>query len=319
MNRTHTTNPLKHYSLTLLTVATVASLSSCTNYNPSLSEKAARFRVSNADSQTAEAQENPDTVSISFGIYTADKPTTLVKQLRPLLNEVEAEMSENMGKPVKIKMKVANSYEKGIEDIATGKVDFSRLGPASYVEAQTTNPNLSILAIESKEGEKVFYGIIAVNENSHIYNVEQLRDESFAFGNELSTIGRFLSQQYLLKHGIVASDLSRYEYLGRHDKVGTSVGLGRFDAGALKEGTFKKLVAKEVPIREIARFPNVNKPWVGRSGLPEDIQAQLRKALLETRDPQALDKAGIGRFIEGSNEDYEPIRSAIEDNARFFE
>ena len=48
-------------------------------------------------------------------------------------------------------------------------------------------------------------------------------DKSFAFGNELSTIGRYLAQQYLMQHGIHEKDLSHYKYLGRHDRVGTAV------------------------------------------------------------------------------------------------
>ena len=117
-------------------------------------------------------------------------------------------MSEGIGKPVKIKMKVANSYQKGIDDIATGEVDFSRLGPASYIEATKINPDLSILAIESKGGQKTFYGIIGVHKNSSINNVQSLRGKSFAFGDQLSTIGRFLSQQYLVNNNIKASSLS---------------------------------------------------------------------------------------------------------------
>ena len=38
--------------------------------------------------------------------------------------------------------------------------------------------------------------------------------------------GRYLSQLYLVENDIRAKDLSRYEYLGRHDKVGIAVGRG---------------------------------------------------------------------------------------------
>lgn len=72
----------------------------------------------------------------------------------------------------------------------------------------------------------------------------QLRGQTFAFGDERSTIGRYLSQLLLVQHGIRADELLSYEYLGRHDRVGTAVGAGQFDAGALKESTFRKLKKK---------------------------------------------------------------------------
>lgn len=258
-------------------------------------------------------------ISLDFGVYTADKPTTVVKQFRPVLDEIETTMSENMGKSVEIDLQVASSYEKGIEDIATGKVDFSQLGPASYVEAKSQDPALSILAIESNGGEKIFYGIICVNQESAIGTAQDLNGKSFAFGNKRSTIGRYLSQQYLLEQGINAADLSKYDYLDRHDKVGTAVGLGEFDAGALKEGTFKKLVKNGIRIRELARFQNVTKPWIARSGLSTDVASELSRALLEMDDPDALKALGVDGFLEGSDADYAKIRAAIENNDRFFD
>ncbi len=304
-------NRINGYLAALVTGAIIFSLSGCfssrANFEPS---------TNSSDSPNPSTTE---TISLNFGVYTADKPTEVVKQFRPLLNAIEAGMTEGMGKPVKIKMKVAKTYEKGIENIATGKVDFSRLGPASYIEATAANPDLSILAVESKGGEKVFYGIIAVNKNSPIQNVQQLKGKSFAFGDELSTIGRFLSQQYLLNNGIKASNLGRYEYLERHDKVGTAVGLGQFDAGALKEGTFKKLVDKGVSIREIARFPNVQKPWISRSGLPEEIFEQLQSSLVNMTDQNALESIKREGFVAGSDADYTAIRKAVQNNSKFFE
>ena len=258
-------------------------------------------------------------VLLTFGVYTSDKPTTVVKQFRPVLNVLQGVLTKSLAKPVQIKISVAKSYEIGIEDIVSGKVDFSRLGPASYVKAKERNPRLSILAMESKKGKKSFNGIICVRSDSSIGSIKELKGKSFAFGNEFSTIGRFLSQQYLMMNQISASDLSHFEYLGRHDKVGTAVGLRNFEGGALKEGTFKKLVAKGIPIRSIATFPNVTKPWVARKELPKKIQVALQEALLKPQDsetPKSLKKFG---FMKGEDLEFDIIRNAMDKNLRFFE
>lgn len=299
------------FPIALVLCIAAITLSSCVNPQPSKEE------VSPSSDQTE--QTPSDVLKFKFGVYTSDKPTTVVQQFRPILNVLETQMSKNIGKSVDIEIKVYNTYEKGIESLVKGEVDFSRLGPVSYIEAKLANSELSILAVENEAGTKVFYGIICVAQDSPIQNVRDIQGKSFAFGNELSTIGRFLSQQYLVENGIKAKDLGGYEYLGRHDKVGAAVGLGEFDAGALKESSFNKLLKNGTPIRELARFPNATKPWVASSDLPEEIQTQLRQALLAMDDPTALEALGKDGFLEGSDEDYQIIREAIENNDAFFE
>lgn len=258
-------------------------------------------------------------VSLNFGLYTSDKPTAMIQQFRPILNALSKKMTTILGEKVKIKTQVSKSYELGLQSIVNGKVDFSRFGPASYIEAKRMDSGVSILAMESNKGKKVFYGIICVAKDSPIKSIEELKGKRFAFGNKSSTIGRYLSQQYLVKYNIKASDLSYYEYLGRHDKVGADVALGKFDAGALKDGTFKKMVKKGTPIRELARFPNVTKPWIARSGLPEHIHQALTQALLEMKDKKALKALKKSGFLKSNDNDYQVIRESIENNQAFFQ
>ncbi len=258
-------------------------------------------------------------LDLKFGVYVSDKPTEMVRKFRPVLNALEAAMGGKLGEVVHIKMRVAADYGAGIADLATGAVDFARFGPAPYVLAKQRNPALRILAVESEKGTKIFYGIICVAKESPIRSVEDLKGKSFAFGNRRSTIGRYLSQLFLLRHGIGAKDLASYNYLKRHDKVGAAVARNQFDAGALKEGTFKNLVAKGLDIRAIAWFPNVTKPWVARGGLAPRVFNALRAALIQMRDPAALKALKKDGFIEGDDGDYAVIRKAMESNARFFE
>jgi len=259
-----------------------------------------------------------DTIRLNFGVYSSNKPSAMVRVFKPMLKVLETRMSERLGTDVDIRMQIARDYDRGITDLTEGRVDFSRFGPASYIEAKNANGQLDILAVENERNSRVFYGIIAVAADSEIQHIDQLQGRSFAFGDEGSTIGRFLSQLYLERHGIRAGNLSRYEYLGRHDKVGTAVGAGDFDAGALNERTFKKLVDAGENIRELARFPNVTKPWIARSNLDPVVFEALQASLLEINDTEALAALKIDGFLTGSDADYNDIRRAIENNAVFF-
>ena len=258
-------------------------------------------------------------ISLTFGVYASDKPTTMVRKFRPILTDLERLMSSALEEPVSIRIQVSSSYENGIRALAQGKVDFARLGPASYVEVVNLNSAVSLLAMESKKGSKRFNGVICTADSSPIKSVNELKGKRFAFGDERSTIGRYLSQQYLVAHGIKAADLADYAYLGRHDRVGYAVAAGEFDAGALKEGTLKKLQKKGVKLRSIATFENVTKPWVARSGLSERVHAALRTALLDYKNPEGLKALGKDGFVTGSREDYSPIVAAVRGNPEFFQ
>ena len=96
-------------------------------------------------------------------------------------------------------------------------------------------------------------------------------------------------------------------------------GLGQFDAGALKEETFKKLVAKGVAIRALATFPNVTKPWISREGLPTRIRDAIRASLLAMDDEIALKALKKDGFLQGNDGDYAPIREAMDENVAFFQ
>jgi len=257
-------------------------------------------------------------VELVFGLYTSDKPSKMIQQFRPALHVLEERLTALLSERVEIRTHVAKSYDQGLTDLVEGTVDFARFGPASYVLAKRQEPDVSILAIESKKGAKVFYGIICVREDSDVQEVAQLRGRTFAFGDESSTIGRYLSQLHLLKHGIKADDLASYTYLGRHDLVGSAVGIGSYDAGALKEKTYKDLVKSGIPLREIARFPNVTKPWIARARMPERIKEALATVLLTLDDPVALGALSKDGFLEGEDSDYDTIREAMDRNDEFF-
>jgi phosphonate transport system substrate-binding protein len=250
-------------------------------------------------------------LELSFGVYTSDAATEMVKQFAPILAALDERLGERLGVPVKTSLKVASTYEGGVEDLVEGRVDFARTGPASYVMAKELNPEIRILAMESKKGSKIFQGVICVHSDSEIQEVSELKGKRFAFGDERSTIGRFLAQELLAQNGIEATDLDGFDYLGRHDKVGMAVGRKKYAAGALKEGTFKKLVAAGEPIRVIASFPNVTKPWIARAGMTPELFLAIQETLLQFDDATALKALKKDGFLPGDDADYDSIREAI--------
>jgi len=268
---------------------------------------------------SARGTTQQETLTLLFGVYTTDTPADAVEKFRPLLDVVERKLTLVLDRPVRIRTQVYGDYPSGLQAVVDGDVDFARLGPASFVLASQRSDAVELLAMETRKGQKTFYGILCVHADSDFTDVAELAGQRVAFGDENSTIGRYLSQQLLHEHGLRAEDLSGFEYLGRHDLVGHAVGMGKFSAGALKESTFQKLVEQGVPIRELARFPNVTKPWVATRRLDPALTSALRKALLDIREGEALARVGKSPFAEAVLGDYAVIRRSMDDNHRFFE
>ena len=259
-------------------------------------------------------------INLKFGVYTTNKPSEMVKKFRPILNALEAGMSNQLGEKVRISTQISDSYENGRQAIVHGTVDFSHLGPVSYVLAKKENPNLTILLKESLKGKQLIRGIIAVHRDSLIQTIRGLRGKRFAFGSKTSTTGRYLAQYHLQKNGIYAKDFQIYNYLGRHDNVGIAVASKiDFDAGSLNETTFNKLVNKGYPLRALDHFNvDVSKPWVAREGLEPQIRQSLKDVLLSLNADSSIKRFQKKPLVDGVDTDFENVRKAIESNNLFF-
>jgi phosphonate transport system substrate-binding protein len=258
-------------------------------------------------------------VDLVFGVYASDKPSAMVEQVRPTLDVVERNLSSQLHDTVKIELKVLRDYETGVAVLTSGKIDFARLGPVSYVEAKSDAPGIELLASELNGDTQYFHGVICVRQDSSIHQISDLKGKTFAFGAKQSTMGRYVAQFFLAQSGITAGDLKSFEYLGRHDRVATAVAAGQFDAGALEETIFRKLASEGLAIRAIASYRDLTKAWVARVGLDPQLKAQLREALLAMRDPAAIAALRFDGFIATTDADYNPTRAAIKENGRFFQ
>ena len=267
---------------------------------------------------TAETSASVNIPTLTFGVYTSDKPSEMYKKFKPMLRYIEDEIADRIEDAPQIKLKIYSTYELALKAFINDEVDFVRFGPASYVIAKQKNPDVRLLAIEENKGQRRFNGIILVREDSSFGSLTELRGKSFAFGDENSTIGRYLSQAELVEAGITARDLESYDYLGRHDKVVAAVLHGKYDAGAAKESTFAKY--KEKGLRELKSFDNVTKPWVARGGITEEHFIALQNVLLGTRNPDVLKtfSKSLSGFAPCEDSEYDFVREGMERSKGFF-
>ena len=251
------------------------------------------------------------TITLHFGINSTDSPTVVGQKFIPVIKSIEKRMIELLKQPVLIEFKIFRTYNETISAIINGKVDFVRLGPASYIIAKRKNPNIRLLAMGNRNGKKTFKGLIIIHKDSPIKKLSELKGKTFAFGNKISTIGRYLSQVELYKAGICAKDLSRFDYLERHDNVFSAVAMKKYDAGAIKESTFIKRNKKIEKTKILHSFPNVTKPWIAREGLNDNIFNALRITFLTMKDLKVLKKLKSLGFFPTSHEEYKFVEEAM--------
>lgn len=246
---------------------------------------------------------------LRFGSYASERPSEELRKLEPFQKYLETSLKQR-GFRVRVDISIFATYDEGIDAIAGGDVDFSRLGPVAYVLAKRKNPALTLLAGEAHGGDKQFPAVMIVAKDSPIRSVADLRGKRFAFGDPSSTSGRYLPQAELAKASITAKDLASYEYLGRHDKVVFGVASGRFDAGATNVNTFDKY-AEAKNLRELARYPSPTHGWVARAKLDPALAKALRKALLEMTDPRLQDLIDRNGFLPATDADYDELRRVM--------
>ena len=253
---------------------------------------------------------------IRFGLYESEKASKLYRRFAPLIDELERAINSRSASPIRIEIKIFDAYDKAISSVAEGRVDFARFGAASYVQVKKLDPTVEILVIEQKEGRTTFNGMFIVREDSPIREIEDLKGRRVAFGSRRSTIGRFLAQALMARHGVYASDLAGFDYLDRHDKVLKAVQIGDYDAGPIKESTFGSARPRD-GLRVLHEFTLITKPWIARGGLPAELVTLLRETLLDLEDREALAALGLSGFERSDDASFQAIRTAIEESIEF--
>ena len=251
---------------------------------------------------------------LKFGIYTSDKPSVMYKKFKPIINFLEDDLQKK-GFDFKVTLKIYPTYEKAIDGLVNNEYDFARFGPASYILAKQKNEKIRLLVMEIVKGQKTFNGVFITKRDSNINSLSDLKNKTFAFGNNKSTIGRYLSQEQLLKNGISSKDLKSFEYLGRHDKVALSVANNSFDAGVVKEKTFNKY--KNRGLKVFHKFKNVTKPWLVKENMDEELYKAIKESMINLKDKEILGIFKGDGFVETNDFDYDFVRKGMKLSERF--
>ncbi|MGZ3720418.1 MAG: phosphate/phosphite/phosphonate ABC transporter substrate-binding protein, partial [Bdellovibrionota bacterium] len=159
-------------------------------------------------------------------------------------------LSENTGEEFKIK--IMNSYEGTIDQIAEGHIQVAMLSPEPYIKAKKANPEIELLVTElswnhdkTKKLDSYRAHILARKDRTDLVDFRSLKGKKIAFVSEESTSGYRVPHAYLRQQHIEANHyFSQAQFLGSHPSVTDAIAAGSVDAGATWDFNWKQAVEK---------------------------------------------------------------------------
>jgi len=216
--------------------------------------------------------------ALVFGVYIYSKPARMLSSLSPLLLQLGNEVASDLDGRVEIEMRIFRSYESALAALEQGEVQFMRVGPSSYLQLESRNAKVELLASQTHRDPLTL--AIFTHTNSGIRAIADLRGKSFAFGDTNSTTGNYAAKWLLYKEGLRLSDLERHAHLSSQSEVLELVATN-FSAGAANFD----LVRKRPELITIATLSleNLGLCWVAAPNLDTVFTRQLRARLLGTK------------------------------------
>jgi len=223
-----------------------------------------------------------------------------------------------------IRAQVASDYAGVIEAVRSRRVDLAFVHPVGYVLANR-EAGCQILVRDVWQGKTAYTARFYVRKSSGLDKVEDLRGKTVAFVDPASSSGYIYPMVLLIKRGLVKdrdpkSFFKDALFAGTHEAALQAVLHGRVDAAAsfdkapelhLKD---KALIAQLSFVGETPEIPEAG--ICVRPGVPADVAARLKQALLSIKGPEhaALLKQiyDIDGFIEADDRDYQPVRDAMQ-------
>jgi len=242
---------------------------------------------------------------LQLGSVAMDVPTEMVKRLTPLT----AYLSKKTG--MTVSFHASPNLDTAVEDIGKNITQIAYLTPAAYLEAREKYAVIPLVNPLSK-GKGTFTLVIAVQKDSPVKTMADLKGKKFAFGDKKAK----LQPAVVVSSGFKLENFASYDYLNHYDNIAKAVINGDFDAGILKDSVAQSFASELRVIHTSPPLPNyifaVNKD------MPPKTIAKLKKAMLELKSDSEEHKAiltGVEKNYDGfeaaSDKDFDGIRKVL--------
>ncbi len=242
-----------------------------------------------SEETTAESSEDmgskadwPETIVVAA--VPSEESSSLQQSYEPLLETLR----EQLG--VEVEFFQATDYAGIIEAQNSGKVDLAQYGPFSYVLAKTRGADIDVAGVmtDAPDAEPGYqsYGITRAD-NAEITSIEDFAGKTVCFVDPASTSGFLYPSEGLLSAGIDPESGVTPVFAGGHDASVLAVKNGDCDAGFAFDAMVETNLIESGDL-EPGEISTVWKseviagsPMAIRNGLPADLDAEIRRIVLE--------------------------------------
>ncbi len=257
--------------------------------------------------------ETSPPLKISFISYAnpqqvATDSATICRYLEPYLG-------------IPVKGFVSTDYGSSIEAMRFEQTDLAFVDPLAFMMAHEQIGALPLLLEIYATGKPVYYSCVWVRRDSGIRTLEDLRGKTIAFADQVDMSGHLLPRDIFVRAGLLGADQTADEFFkqvyfaGGDEQAVRAVLNGFVDAAGVSEFSYLLLRPQERDqVTVIAR--SVASPShlvMARPGLPADLTARFKQALLaldpnEPQDKAVLDKLyGVQGYAEAKFSDFAQV------------
>jgi len=212
-----------------------------------------------------------------------------------------------------VNLMIPASYDKTIEALGNGTLDFAYLGGFAYLKA---HKQYDVIPFVHRSVDLKFHSLFLTSANSAIHSIRDLKGKKFAFGDVTSASGHLIPYLEMRQAGIIPDNDLQFKYTGSHLATAKAVESGQADAGALDEIMYNSLIAEgKLDKNKVRVFynskPFVDYVWVARKDIsPADRERFIEAytSLKEGHDNQILQILRAKEFVRANNEEYAVLR-----------
>lgn len=252
--------------------------------------------------------QGKDPSRLRVALLPDENAATLIQNAQPLKEYLQESLKKD------IEIIVTTDYSSMIEAMRFGRIEIAYFGPFSYVLAKSRAPEIEPFAVGVERGSPTYQSVLIATKDGSVKELDDIRGESFGFGDQASTSSHLAPRAHLLKKaGLDGEKDYRPVHLGTHDAVARAVQTGQIPAGALSKPILDSLIkngtvdgSQIVELDLSAPIPNY--PIVMQGNLQDELKDAIRKAFLDMKDKDVLTSFRVEAFAPTSDSDYDVLR-----------
>ncbi len=214
-----------------------------------------------------------------------------------------------------------DTFDEHMNMVGRGLIDITFSNPFIYVKIAERYGARAFARIVEAVGKENFRGqIICRADNDKIQTLADLKGKRFIAVDPTSAGGYLYPWSMILEHGLRKSDFAEIAFApgpgGKQEKVVMAVYSGKYDAGAIREGTLN-ILANKIDLNQVRILAHT--PWypgwvyAARKDLDPEKLEKIKKALLalDFNNPEhrpILEKAGFVAIIPAKDSDFDKVR-----------